>query len=211
MDAKTLQLAAGISAGAAQAWALPISAAMREFGVDTPARQAAFIAQTAHESAGFSRLRESLDYSPKGLRETFGPRISGEAANRLGRQLGESMVPVSRQAVIANLVYGGRFGNNTTGDGWRYRGGGIMQITFRSNYAEGRDAIGIDIVTNPELITDPTVAARLAGLFWKTRRCNDAVALGDFEGLTRKINVAMNGLAERKARWKVAKTALGVA
>jgi putative chitinase len=211
MDAKTLQLAAGVSEATALKWATPITAALAEFGIDTPIRQAAFIAQTAHESKGFSRLRESLDYTPKALLDTFGrSRISAEAAGRLGRQLGEPMVPTNRQMAIANMVYGGRYGNNTAGDGWRYRGGGIMQITFMANYADGRDAIGVDIVGAPERVTEPTIAARLAGWFWKSRHCNDYADSGDFVGLTKKINTALAGLDERTARWKTAKTALGV-
>jgi putative chitinase len=211
MDAKTLMLAAGVSDAMAQTWATPITTAMREFGIDTPARQAAFIPQIAHESRGFSRLRESLDYTPKALLDTFGrSRISAEAAARLGRQAGEPMVPTNRQMAIANMIYGGRYGNNTAGDGWRYRGGGLMQITFLANYADGRDAIGEDIVTAPERVAEPMIAARLAGWFWKTRRCNDYADTGDFVGLTKRINPAMNGLDKRTALWEVAKHALGV-
>jgi putative chitinase len=91
----------------AQTWATPITTAMRESGIDTPTRQAAFIAQIAHESRGLSRLRELLDYTPKGLRDTFGNRVTMEAANRLGRSPAEAMVPKARQMIIANLVYGG--------------------------------------------------------------------------------------------------------
>lgn len=210
MDAKTLQLAAWISDATAMKWATPITAAMAEFGIDTPVRQAAFIAQNAHESMGFTRLRESLDYTPKGLRDTFGSRVAGEAANRLGRQIGEAVVPRARQMAIANLVYGGRFGNNTVGDGWNFRGGGLGHLTFRANYAACRDAIGVDIVTNPDLITDPMVAARTAGWFWRSNGCNNFADDGDFVRLTQKINGGDNGLAERKARWATAKQVLGV-
>lgn len=210
MDAKTLQLAAGISDAMAKRWAYPITAAMAEFGIDTPKRQAAFISQNAHESAGFLRLRESLDYTPKGLRETFGTRIAAEVANRLGRQSNEAMVPTSRQVMIANLVYGGRFGNNTAGDGWNFRGGGLGHLTFRANYAACRDAIGVDIVSNPDLITDPMVAARTAGWFWRSNKCNDQADDDDFGGLTRKINGGVEGLADRQDRWDRAKKALGL-
>lgn len=210
MDAKTMQLAVGLSDAMTSRWASPILAAMAEFGIDTPKRQAAFLPQAAHESKRFASLHESFDYSIPSLRSTFRDRINGELANRLGRQPGESSVPMARQATIANLVYGGRFGNNTTGDGWRYRGGGIMQITFLANYAACRDAIGVDIVGNIGLVDDPVVAARMAGWFWKTRRCNDPADAGDFVGLTKKINPALNGLDDRTALWLVAKRVLGV-
>lgn len=211
MDAKTLQLAAGLTPALAMKWAAPVTAAMDKFGVDTPARVAAFLAQIGHESAGFMRLRESFDYSVEGLRKTFRDRISAEVAARLGRQPHEQAVPLARQQTIANLVYGGRFGNNTTGDGWRYRGGGLKQITFRANYGAARDAIGVDIVTEPDRITDPVVAALTAGWFWFANGCSRYADVGDFDGLTRKINGGLNGLDERKARWAVAKKALGVA
>lgn len=210
MDAKTLQLAAGISDAMALKWASPITSAMHEFGIDTPARQAAFIAQNAHESMGFSRLRESLDYTAQALRATFGKRITSDAANRLGRSPAEHIVPQARQMVIANLVYGGRFGNNTANDGWNYRGGGLGHLTFRANYAACRDAIGVDIVSNPDLITDPVVAARTAGWFWRSNKCNDQADDGDFDRLTQKINGGLNGLDERKALWATAKHVLGV-
>lgn len=210
MDAKTLQLAVGVSPALAAIWAAPITAAMAEFGIDTPKRQAAFLAQIAHESAGFSELRESFNYSIANLRATFRDRISSDQANKLGRQPNEKVVPLGRQMVIANLVYGGRFGNNTNGDGWKYRGGGLKQLTFCANYSACRDAIGVDIVTNPDRITQPPVAARSAGWFWKSNRCNDYADAGDFTGLTKKINGGVNGLEERKALWLTAQRALGL-
>lgn len=210
MDATTLSRASGIPLARASAWADPLTTAMGRFGITTPQRQAAFIAQVAHESAGFTQLRESLNYSVQGLRTTFRDRVSADDAARLGRKDGEPPLSQARQMAIANLVYGGRFGNNTTGDGWRYRGGGLKQITFRANYAACRDDIGIDIVTNPELIEQPYVAALSAGSFWKTNGCNRFADADDFVALTKRINGGTNGLAERTELWKAAKLALGL-
>ncbi|MDF4024119.1 glycoside hydrolase family 19 protein [Luteibacter sp. PPL201] len=210
MDAKTFQLATGVSAQLAEQWASPVTAAMLRFQIDTPNRQAAFLAQIGHESNGFTQLRESLNYTVAGLRKTFGDRITPSDAYRLGRKDGEPALPEARQMAIANIVYGGRFGNNTMGDGWRYRGGGLKQITFRSNYADCGYAIGVDLVGQPELITTPDTAALSAGWFWQANRCNSIIDRGDFEALTRRINGGLNGLAERTVRWERAKTALGV-
>jgi len=210
MDAKTFALATGVSSDVAAVWAAPVSVAMAQFGIDTPARQAAFLAQITHECAGFTWLRESLNYSVAGLRKTFGDRISSSDAARLGRKEGEPALSQARQMAIANLVYGGRFGNNKANDGWTYRGGGCKQLTFLSNWAAFRDATGIDIVTKPDLITTPPVAALTAGYFWRANNCNHYADDGDFDGLTRRINGGLNGLAERKALWVTAKKALGV-
>lgn len=211
MDAKTLQLATGISVALSETWAPHLTGAMAEFGINTPVRLAAFLAQITHESNGFRSLRESFDYKVAALRTTFRDRISADDAAHLGRKDGEGPLSQARQMTIANIVYGGRFGNNKTGDGWRYRGGGLKQLTFLSNYAACRDGIGVDIVTSPELITTPPVAARSAGWFWKSNGCDRYADTGDFVGLTRKINGGENGLAERKVLWERAQRALGVA
>jgi len=210
MDARTLQLAAGIPPALASMWAPHVTAAMARFGIDTPQRQAAFIPQISHESAGFTQLRESLNYSVQGLRTTFRDRVSADDAARLGRKDGEAPLSAARQMAIANLVYGGRYGNNSANDGWTYRGGGLKQITFLANYAACRDAIGFDLVTHPELITTPEVAALSAGWFWKANNCNHYADTDDFVGLTRKINGGVNGLDERRALWRVARPALGL-
>ncbi|BFI57330.1 hypothetical protein KD4_12750 [Yersinia pseudotuberculosis] len=107
---------------------------MKEFGIDTPRRQAAFIAQIGHESGDFKALVESFNYSVVGLKTTFSSRLTAGQCEMLGRQPGETVVPIERQKAIANLVYSKRYGNNAPGDGWKFRGRGLKQITFLDNY-----------------------------------------------------------------------------
>jgi putative chitinase len=196
-------------------WVDPINAAQLEFGISTPASAAAFIAQIGHESAGLFRTSESFDYSVQGLIATFGKRIAANAAV-LGRQPGERMVPVERQIRIANIVYANRYGNGdaASGDGWRYRGGGLKQITFHDNFAACSAALGVNLLAAPDLLaTDRVLAARSAGWFWLSIAGNGYVGRGDFDGLSTRINgagITVDSLAARRARWVTCKTALGV-
>ncbi|MFJ2989939.1 glycoside hydrolase family 19 protein [Collimonas sp. NPDC087041] len=199
----------------ATGWIDAINAAMVEFGITTPAQQAAFIAQIGHESVALSRTSESFDYSIQGLTAQFGMRIGANAAV-LGRQPGEKAVPLDRQARIANIVYAGRYGNGdaASGDGWRYRGGGLKQITFHDNYAACSAALGVNLLVAPQLlITDKMLAARSAGWFWLSIAGNSYVARGDFDGLSTRINgkgISADSLEARRTRWKACKKALGV-
>ncbi|EBZ5455138.1 glycoside hydrolase family 19 protein, partial [Salmonella enterica subsp. enterica serovar Corvallis] len=126
MDQQQFQQAAGISAGLSARWFSHIDAAMSEFGITAPLDQAMFIAQTGHESAGFTVLKESFNYSVEALKKTFGKRLTPYQCEMLGRIDGRQ---VAHQPQIANLVYGGRMGNKDAGDGWKYRGRGLIQIT----------------------------------------------------------------------------------
>ena len=99
-------------------------------------------------------------------------------------------------------------GNNQPGDGFKYRGRGPIQITGRSNYRDCGKALGLDLEQFPSLLEAPTVGARAAGWYWQSRELNALADKGDFEGITRKINGGINGLADRMARWGLAKQAL---
>ncbi|ENA1772555.1 glycoside hydrolase family 19 protein, partial [Yersinia ruckeri] len=120
------RMAANISAELAARWIQPVTEAMTEFGITAPEQQAMFIAQVGHESASFTLLVESFNYSVNGLIATFGKRLSAGQASALGRQRGETSVPLNRQQAIANLVYSGRMGNKGSADGWKYRGRGLI-------------------------------------------------------------------------------------
>lgn len=200
--------AANLSPALAERWFAEITEAMDEFGIDTPARQAAFIAQVGTESAGFSRLSESFNYSVDGLIVTFPRRITPLEARKLGRQPGEKSVPITRQMQIADLVYGKRYGNNLAADGWKFRGRGLKQVTFHDNYLACGDAIGLDLISNPDLLLTDQNAARSAGWFWQANGCNAFADAGDFVGLTKRINGGTNGLDDRKQRWAVSREAL---
>ncbi|CAB3778175.1 hypothetical protein LMG28614_00559 [Paraburkholderia ultramafica] len=140
MDTETFQRAANLSPALAERWISAITAAADEFDINTPARLAAWLAQMGHESGGFRLLSESFNYAPDALK--IFSRIPAGMRSQLGRQPGETTVPIARQRQIANLAYASRFGNGdaASGDGWRYRGRGLKQVTFKDNYRDfGRD------------------------------------------------------------------------
>ncbi|WP_312412289.1 glycoside hydrolase family 19 protein [Pseudescherichia sp.] len=207
MTKEQFMKAAGVSAILADKWYSHIVATMQEFGISTPKRQAAFIAQIGTESGGFRSVQESLNYSVEGL-TIFGNRLTAAQRQQLGRKPGEPALSAARQAAIANLVYGGRYGNNLNGDGWKYRGRGLKQVTFKANYEECGKALGLELVNNPDLLLDPRNAARSAGWFWKANNLNRFADNGDFNGLTKAINGGLNGIDDRRARLKVAEGVL---
>lgn len=207
MDLETFRKAAGISLTLASKWYPHVSEAMRRYGIVTPTRQAAFIAQIGHESASFTRIQESFNYSAEGLRATFGKRISYSQAAKLGRQANECIVPESRQIEIADLVYGSRYGNGEN-EGWRYRGRGLKQITFKDNYAACGKALGLDLVRNPDLLLVEQNAALSAGWFWHANDLSGLADTGDFVRITKVVNGGTNGLSDRQVRWAQAKSIL---
>ncbi|EOI3513437.1 glycoside hydrolase family 19 protein [Cronobacter dublinensis] len=199
--------AAGISSSLAEKWYPHIVEAMNAYGIDTPKRQAHFIGQIGTESGGFQSVQESLNYSVAGL-AIFGIRLTAAQRGQLGRKPGEKALSPERQAAIANIVYGGRFGNNMNGDGWKYRGRGLKQITFKANYEECGKALGLNLVDSPDLLLQDKYAALSAGWFWKANGCNQFADAGDVNGLTRRINGGLNGLQDRIDRTKRAEGVL---
>lgn len=191
--------AAGITDALADKWYPHITAAMKEFGIDTPKRQAYFIGQIGTESNGFTQVKESLNYSVEGLK-IFGSRLTDAQRQQLGRKPGESALSPERQAAIANLVYGGRYGNNLNGDGWKFRGRGLKQVTFRANYEACGKALKLPLADNPDLLLQDANAARSAGWFWRANNCNHYADKGDLNALTKVVNGGFNGLADRRAR-----------
>lgn len=199
MNREQFKKAAGISDALADKWFPHVLATMKEFCIDTPKRQAHFIAQVGTESAGFTRVSENLNYSVEGLK-IFGARLTPAQREQLGRQPGAASLSAERQAAIANLVYGGRYGNNLNGDGWKYRGRGLKQVTFLANYEACGKALNLPLLDNPDLLLQDANAARSAGWFWKANNCNQYADHDDVTGLTRVINGGSNGLADRRAR-----------
>jgi putative chitinase len=126
-------------------WLEPLTAAFNRFDINTPERQAAFIGQCAHESGGFKTLQENLNYSAKGLHATWPSRFASEADAQPFHRNPEK---------IANKVYSGRMGNTDEGDGWKYRGRGLIQLTGKDNYRLASDALDVDFVANPELVLE---------------------------------------------------------
>ncbi|MDX6839845.1 glycoside hydrolase family 19 protein [Hafnia paralvei] len=204
MDLEQFQKAADISAGLAARWFPHIDAAMKEFGITAATDQAMFIAQVGHESGGFRQVVESLNYTPGALVTVFGKRITQQQANALGRTTQQP----ARQDAIANLVYASRLGNKASGDGWKYRGRGLIQITGLDNYRACGAALNLDLVTKPELLELELQAARSAAWFYTSKGC---MAYGaDVYRVTQIINGGLNGIDDRKVRYNKARAALMV-
>ncbi|WP_374981736.1 glycoside hydrolase family 19 protein [Pseudomonas solani] len=180
--------------------------ALPRFSVTTPTRQSAFLAQCAHESAGFSRFAENLNYSAAGLAATWPGRFRGAD----GQPNALALAYQRRPAVIANYVYANRMGNGDeeSGDGWRFRGRGLLQITGRGMYQRCGEALGLPLLEQPDLLLQPEQALLSAAWFWQSNGLNALADAGDFEAITRRINGGLNGLAERKALWLKAREAL---
>ncbi|EAA7635242.1 TPA: glycoside hydrolase family 19 protein [Salmonella enterica subsp. arizonae serovar 13,22:z4,z23:-] len=203
MNQSQFQQAAGISAGLSARWYPHITAAMSEFGITAPLDQAMFIAQAGHESAGFTRLVESFNYSVEALKKTFGKRLTPYQCEMLGRIDGRQ---VAHQPQIANLVYGDRMGNKDVGDGWKYRGRGLIQITGLNNYSDCGNGLKTELVTYPDLLAQDTYAARSAAWFFATKGC--LKYSGDMVRVTQIINGGQNGIGDRRERFEKAKSVL---
>src|SRR5690625_3560371 len=167
--------------------ALPLERACAEFGIEQELEKVHFLGQCAHETGEFRRARESMNYTPEALLSVFRGRVTAEQAYRLGRTAGN---PAQQQA-IANLVYGGRLGSTRDGDGWAFRGGGAIQLTGRYNYAQcSRALFGDDrLERDPDMISDPEVAARAAGWFWSTNGLKEWALKDNTIAVSRAINL----------------------
>lgn len=208
-----LAQAMGASRARADKWHEPLAAACQAFGITTPARLAAFLAQIGHESASFGLTVESTVYTAKRIREMA-------AASRPGsrwRSLGPRAEDLAGNAIkMAEAVYGGRMGNapEGSGDGYKYRGKGPMQITGRDNYEAMTDLIRTkrpdcpDFVINPDAILEPEWGAMTAAAFWHSRGLNELADSGSFDEITRRINGGNNGQTDRRNRYKAAREAL---
>ena len=196
----------------AEQWLAPIQTACDRFQINTPLRIAAFVAQCGHESMGLARTSESFDYSIAALPQVF-RRITPALAATLGRQPGEKIVPIERQARIANIAYAGQLGNgeSATGDGWAFRGSGCLQLTGRCNFEAAGTDLSLDLAGEPDRVrTDPALAALAAAWFWSTKGLNVLADAGNFVGITQRINKAMLGASHRNALYAAAKKAMGL-
>ena len=149
-------------------WVKPLAEAAREYGIDTPERMGCWLGTCAHESAELNRLVESFDYRPSRLVAIF-PRYfdTQRAAAYAGKP-----------SAIANYVYANREGNGdeASGDGWRYRGRGPIQLTFRRMYERAGRALGLDLLNKPELLERPDVGARASAWVWAVEKTLNDVA-----------------------------------
>lgn len=163
------------------------------YGVSTLPRLHHFLAQVAHESGGFTKLEEDLSYSAPRLMAVWPKRFPTISIAR-----GYERQPYA----LAEKVYGNRLdlGNSKPGEGWKYRGRGLIGITGKANYEEHEKASGLPLVENPALASEPDEATRIALAYWRSRGCNMLADADDLEGVTRRVNGGRNGLEDR-ARW----------
>lgn len=170
-------------------WAPVLEDAAWEWNIRTPQRIAFWLAQLAHESGQFNRTVENLNYSAEGLMRMWPTRFKGVAEEYEHN-------PVK----IANRAYALRWGNRdeASGDGWRYRGRGLVMVTFHTHYMNCGQALGEDLLANPEKLETPIMAARSAGWYWGSNALHRFADQGDFKGLTRAINGGETGIEERE-------------
>jgi putative chitinase len=185
----------------ADAFASHLDKAMSEFSINTPIRQAAFLAQAAHESNQLASLTENLNYSAPRLRQVWPTRFPSDEV---------AAAYANNPQKLASKVYADRMGNGSeaSGDGWNYRGRGIFQLTGKDNYARCGAKLGIDLIEHPDLVAGPEIAARSAAWFWDRNGLNSFADTGDIVGMTKKINGGTLGLQERIALFGIAKQVL---
>ena len=170
-------------------WLAPLEATFAKYDISTPKRQAAFIGQCQHESGNFKTLQENLNYSAEGLMKTWPSRFpTKEIADQYARQ----------PAKIAGKVYNGRMGNTSEEEAAKYLGRGLIQLTGKENYGNCGSGIGVDLLSNPDLLITPEYAALSAGWFWNKKNLNALV--DDVETMTKRINGGLHGLDDRKAK-----------
>lgn len=178
-------------------WCRTFDQVVDEFDLRATNRLCMWLAQCGFESSSFNTLREILSYSTVArLRAVFPHEFTtDDAAQRY----------VMNPSGLGNFIYANKNGNGdaASGDGFKYRGGGLIQLTGRGNYDAVGKALGRDLINRPGDIIIETIAARTAGFFWKQNDLNAAADAGDFDYTTRRINgSAMSGAAERKALWQ---------
>jgi putative chitinase len=172
-------------------WFEPLQETFEKYQINTPKRQACFLGQTMHESGGYKFLRENLNYSAKALMSTWPSRFPDmDMAEKYERQ----------PEKIANKVYSGRMGNTEDGDGAKYIGRGLIQLTGKDNYMAFGEAIGEDLVSNPQLVEQPRYAALSAGWFWNKRGLNALADAMDVTTMTVRINGGRIGIDDRIAK-----------
>ncbi|HSI44327.1 MAG TPA: glycoside hydrolase family 19 protein, partial [Methylotenera sp.] len=161
------------------------NAAMQEFGINTPQRQAMFLAQLSVESGELRSTSENLNYRQNRLLEVFPKYFNNHNVSAYSQ----------KPQAIANRVYANRMGNGDelSGDGWSYRGRGLIQITGRNGYARTSRALGVDLINNPDLLNNPDLATRSAAEYFQRRGLNELSDSGNIREVTRLINGVANG------------------
>lgn len=170
-------------------WVDALNTTFQRFDISTPLRQACFIGQCSHECGNFRILEENLNYRAEALQKLWPKRFDADKANMCARN----------PKLIANTVYSSRMGNRdeASGDGFRFRGRGCIQLTGHANYYHAGQALGMDFVMEPDLVATPMYASLTAGWFWDVQKLNRFADTRDFVGMTKKINGGTIGLNDR--------------
>ena len=187
-------------------WHQALSQLLPDYEINTPQRIAAFVAQCSHESAGFTALKENLNYKAVTLRKIF-PKYfpTDDLANAYANM-------PNKQEAIANRVYASRMGNGDehSGDGYRYCGRGLIQLTGKSNYQAFADSLEMNVEDVPEYLATFEGAAQSACWFWESNNLNQWADKGDILTLTKRINGGTIGLEDRIKHYEHALHVLGV-
>ena len=187
-------------------WYDALQKLLPEYEINTPQRIAAFVAQCAHESGGFMVLKENLNYRPATLRKIFAKYFPDDS-------IAEQYCSLpNRQEAIANRVYANRMGNGdeASGDGYRYCGRGLIQLTGKENYTSFADSLEISPEEVPEYLATFEGAAQSACWFWESNNLNQWADKGDILTLTKRINGGTIGLEDRIKHYEHALHVLGV-
>jgi putative chitinase len=174
--------AAGVEPGLAEVFAAPLESACKRFEIDTPKRIAAFLGQCLVESTGFRHLEENLTYSTADrIRAIFPSRVTSPE---------QAALLVRNPQALANCVYAGKNGNGNpiTGDGWRYRGRGLIQLTGRANYADAAMGLNRPYLDDPDLLAKPEDACLTAAWYWHNIKANHLADAGEIDSITRAVN-----------------------
>ena len=182
-----------------------LNRAMARYKIDSRLRQAAFLAQVGHESGHLRSLVENLNYSADGLAVTWKDRYRGAD----GKPNAKAITLARHPEAIANDAYAGRNGNKAPGDGWLYRGRGLLQITGRSNYCAAGAGLGLPLEDQPELLEQAEYAAMSAAWWWSQRSLNDLADAGRLQDIGSVINTGKpgrvpHGVSQRKELYELA-------
>jgi putative chitinase len=181
-------------------WETPLQATFDKYEINNARRQAAFLGQCAHESGNFKTLQENLNYSAEGLMKTWPSRFPTlEYATQYARQ----------PAKIAGKVYNGRLGNTSEEEAAKYLGRGLIQLTGKDNYERCGLAIGVDLLSDPNLLLDLRYAAMSAGWFWNKKGLNELADAQEHGIITKRINGGTLGLDDRILKTTKALSVLG--
>jgi putative chitinase len=203
-------VAAGVNRELADRWLPHVQVALERFGITTKRQVAGWIAQCAHESAGFKTLTENLNYSADTMAVVWPTRFAVLGPDKKPVKVKGKNQPNKfalalhrKPELIANTVYANRManGNIESGDGWRYRGRGLKQLTGKDNYTRCGQGLGMDLLANPDLLLSPEGASMSAAWFWSVNKCGPIADSGDFVALTKKINGGTIGLEDRQRRY----------